>query len=124
MSTYDIPNKTFEMLLKEKSFIVIGRASNEAFKDRKDVIRLFISGDKKSRVNYIQKKHGISERKAENLVDETDERRSNYQSFYAGTIWGYSGNYDICLDVTKLGVDGVVAMVELYAERMGYAGDK
>ena len=58
------------------------------------------------------------------LVDETDERRSNYQSFYAGTIWGYSGNYDICLDVTKLGVDGVVAMVELYAERMGYAGDK
>ena len=95
-----------------------------AFKDRKDVIRLFISGDKKSRVNYIQKKHGISERKAENLVDETDERRSNYQSFYAGTIWGYSGNYDLCLDVTKLGVDGVVAMVELYAERMGYAGDK
>ena len=112
------------MLLKEKSFIVIGRASNEAFKDRKDVIRLFISGDKKSRVNYIQKKHGISERKAENLVDETDERRSNYQSFYAGTIWGYSGNYDLCLDVTKLGVDGVVAMVELYVERMGYAGDK
>ena len=57
-------------------------------------------------------------------MDETDERRSNYQSFYAGTTWGYSGNYDLCLDVTKLGVDGVVAMVELYVERMGYAGDK
>ena len=41
-----------------------------------------------------------------------------------GTTWGYSGNYDLCLDVTKLGVDGVVAMVELYVERMGYAGDK
>ena len=39
---------------------------------------------------------------------------------YTGTDWGYSENYDLCLDVTKLGVDGVVAMVELYAERMGY----
>ena len=61
-----------------------------------------------SLIHILQKKHGISERKAENLVDETDERRSNYQSFYAGTIWGYSGNYDICLDVTKLGVDRCV----------------
>lgn len=124
VDTYDTPKKAFDMLLDEEDFIVIGRASNVAFKDKKDVIRLFISGDRKKRIEYIQKKHDISERKAEKLVSETDERRSNYQSFYTGQDWGYSENYDLCLDVTKLGVDGVVAMVELYAERMGYGKGK
>lgn len=121
VDTYDTPKKAFDMLFGEEDFIVIGRASNVAFKDKKDVIRLFISGERKKRVRYIQKKHAISERKAEKLVSETDERRSNYQSFYTGRDWGYSENYDLCLDVTKLGVEGVVAMVELYAKRMGYA---
>ncbi len=124
VDTYDTPKKAFDMLLDEEDFIVIGRASNVAFKDKKDVIRLFISGDRKKRIEYIQKKHDISERKAEKLVSETDERRSNYQSFYTGQDWGYSENYDLCLDITKLGVDGVVAMVELYAERMGYGKGK
>lgn len=124
VTTYDTPKKAFEMLLDEEDFVVIGRASNVAFKDRKEVIKLFISGDRKKRVEYIQKKHDISERKAEKLVSETDERRANYQSFYTGCDWGYSENYDLCLDVTKLGVDGVVAMVELYAERMGYGERK
>ncbi len=120
VATHDTPKKAFDMLLDEENFVVIGRASNVAFKDKKDVIRLFVSGERRQRIEYIKKKHDISERKAERLVSETDERRANYQNFYTGTDWGYSENYDLCLDVTKLGVDGVVAMVELYAERMGY----
>lgn len=124
VDVYDTPSKAFDMLLDEEDFVVIGRASNVAFKNKKDVIRLFISGDKKERVEYIRKKHDISERKAEKLVAETDERRANYQKFYTGKTWGYSENYDLCLDVTKLGVDGVVAMVELYADRMGYGKRK
>ena len=120
VATHDTPEKAFDMLLDEENFVIIGRASNVAFSDKKDVIRLFISGERKQRIEYIRKKHDISERKAERLVAETDERRSSYQNFYTGTDWGYSENYDLCLDVTKLGVDGVVAMVELYAERMGY----
>ena len=32
-------------------------------------------------IEYIRKKHDISERKAERLVAETDERRSSYQNF-------------------------------------------
>ena len=120
VATHDTPEKAFDMLLDEENFVIIGRASHVAFSDKKDVIRLFISGERKQRIEYIRKKHDISERKAERLVAETDERRSSYQNFYTGTDWGYSENYDLCLDVTKLGVDGVVAMVELYAERMGY----
>lgn len=124
VSAYDTPKKAFSMLFGEEDFIVIGRASNVAFEDKKDVIRLFICGDRKKRVEYIRKKHAISERKADNLVSETDERRANYQNFYTGKEWGYSENYDLCLDVTKLGVDGVVDIVELYAKRMGYGEDK
>lgn len=119
VDTYDTPKKAFDMLIDEENFIVIGRASNYAFKDKKDIIRLFVSGDKKKRVEYIKKKHDISEKNAEKLVTQTDAKRANYQNFYTGQDWGYAGNYDLCLDITKLGVEGVVTMVELYAKKTG-----
>ena len=81
-------------------------------------MRIFLCGDIDKRIKRIAEKHGISDRKARNLVEETDARRRNYHDYYSGENWGYSGHYDLCLDETKLGVDGVVCMVAAFVERM------
>ena len=99
--------------------VVVGRASDFAFKNRNDAVRIFLCGDKDSRIKRIMDKHGISESKAKSLVEETDAKRRSYHDYYSGENWGYSGHYDLCLDEAKLDVDGVVEMVSAYMKVIG-----
>ena len=116
---YTTPGKALAELLDGQDCVVVGRASDFAFKDREDVVRVFLCGDIDGRVKRIAEKHGVSERKAKILVEETDARRRSYHDYYSGENWGYSGNYDLCLDEIKIGVDGVVEMVAAYVSLMG-----
>ena len=116
---YMTPKKALAELLEDQDCVVVGRASDYAFKDRSDVVRIFLCGDRDSRVKRIAEKHGISEKKAAKLVGDTDARRRSYHDYYSGENWGYAGNYDLCLDEAKLGVDGVVDMVAAYIARTG-----
>lgn len=108
------PKDALVNLIGDNDCVIIGRASNCAFKNREDVVRVFLSGEFDKRVSYISQKHDISKRKAEILVRETDDRRKNYHMYYTGEEWGYAGNYDICLNRTKLYTDGVVEIIYEY----------
>ena len=94
--------------------IVIGRASDYAYKEHPDAVRIFLCGDKKTRISKIAKKHQVSELKAKMIVDDTDRRRKQYHNYYSGETWGLADNYDLCLDECKLGIDGVAAVVSAY----------
>lgn len=47
-------------------------------------------------------------------MEETDERRSRYHQYYTGEEWGYACNYDMCLDVSVLGIQGVMDVIDTY----------
>lgn len=111
------PKEVLFNLIGNNDCVIIGRASNYAFKNREDAVRVFLSGELDKRVSYISQKHDISKRKAEILVQETDDRRKNYHMYYTGEEWGYAGNYDICLDQTKLHLEGAVEMIYEYVKR-------
>lgn len=119
MRLYKTPKEALAKLLGEQSCVVIGRASDYAFKGRKDAVRIFLCGDKDKRVQRIAQKHGITERKAQAVVEQTDQRRSGYHNYYSGEQWGYAGNYDLCLNKSRLGIDGVVDMIAAYIKTVG-----
>ena len=99
------PEEVLERLLDGQDGVVVGRASDFAFKNRNDAVRIFLCGDKDSRIKRI--------------MEETDAKRRSYHDYYSGENWGYSGHYDLCLDEAKLGVDGVVEMVSAYMKVIG-----
>ncbi len=94
--------------------VVVGRCGNYALKDREDMVSVFLTGDKELRIANMAAKREVSTKKAKDIVERTDNRRREYQRFYTGEDWGKAGNYDICLDVMKLGIDGTIAMIESY----------
>lgn len=114
---HEIPKKALTELVGGQGCIILGRCGNYAFAGRNDVISVFLTGDEDMRVHEIAEKHGISERKARNLIAETDNRRSAYHKYYTGQNWGQAQYYDLCLNVSKLGMDGVLAMIETYKNR-------
>lgn len=114
---HEIPKKNLQELVDEQDCIILGRCGNYAFSDCRDVLSVFLTGDEDMRVRKIAEKHGISEKKAKNLVARTDERRRAYHKYYTGQEWGQAQYYDLCLNVSKLGIDGVLAMIETYKNR-------
>ena len=113
---YDKPKKALESLIDGQDCVVLGRCGNYAFKDRKDKISIFLTGDDDKRIAHIAEKHGYSERKAANIVKETDDRRSSYHEYYSGEKWGLSDNYDLCVNVSKLGFDKTLKLIEDYID--------
>ena len=113
---YDKPKKALASLIDGQDCVVLGRCGNYAFKDRKDKISIFLTGDDDKRIAHIAEKHGYSERKAANIVKETDDRRSSYHEYYSGETWGLSDNYDLCVNVSKLGFDKTLKLIEDYID--------
>ena len=54
--------------------------------------------------------------RAEKTVDDTDDKRREFQKFYTGEDWGDAENYDICLNVGALGVEPTVRIIRAYIE--------
>lgn len=108
------PEETLGKLIKDQDCIIIGRTSNYVFKNREDSIRIFLCADIKYRIAQIVKKHDLPLHKAKKLVEKTDERRNYYHQYYTGEEWGYAGNYDLCLNVSVLGMQGVMDVIDTY----------
>lgn len=121
---YETPKKALSGLIGTKDCVILGRCGNWAFKDRKDKISIFLTGDEKWRTENIARKQEISARSAKQKMSQTDERRKSYHEYYTGQTWGDAKNYDLCLNVTDLGVDGALAVIETYLQQSGIEAGK
>lgn len=106
--------EAFGKLMEDQDCIIIGRTSNYAFRNREDSVRIFLCADIIYRIAKIEKTHNVSTQKAQKIVEETDEKRRRYHQYYTGEEWGYAGNYDLCLDVSALGMQGIMEVIGTY----------
>lgn len=98
----------------DPGYVIQGRCGNYAFKERDDVISIFLTADESDCIDTIAKKHGVSARRAKAIVHETNDRRKTYHKYYTGQEWGQADNYDMCLNVSRLGTEGVLAIIDSY----------
>ncbi len=114
------PRKAMADIIGNENCVVVGRCGNNAFRHREDVISVFLTGnkEKKSRT-YRKKKHNVSSKKAAKIVEDTDLRRRTYHNYYTGEEWGNAEYYDISIDVSKVGEDGALRLIEAYINETG-----
>lgn len=115
---YQTPQKALAPVIGKEDCIILGRCGNYVFRDRDDVVSVFLTGDIAWREENIAKKHDVSLKKAHNIVSETDHRRASYHKYYTGENWGMAGHYDLCLDVSKIGVEGALRVIGRYLEEI------
>ena len=108
------PKEALGKLIQDKDCIIIGRTSNFVFRDKDDSVRIFLCANLNYRIAQIAMKHNLSMDKARKLVEETDERRKRYHQYYTGEEWGYAGNYNLTMDVSELGIQGVINVVDAF----------
>jgi cytidylate kinase len=103
-----------------ESFVVVGRCAEHVLRDEEGLIPIFIIADDDAKAKRIEEVRGMDEEQAREAMARHDSRRRAYHNHYCDIKWGDSRHYDLCINSTKLGLDGTVDMLERYVkERTG-----
>lgn len=97
-----------------ESCVIVGRCADYILKDRNDVINVFIHAPNEIRKKRTIEEYGANPNKIDSFLHKMDKKRSTYYNYYTEHRWGFSANYDLCLDSGTLGVDGCVNMIEAF----------
>ncbi len=103
-------------IASEESCVIVGRCADYVLEDYDNVINVFISAPVEYRAKVISKRHDITIGKAKERILKTDKKRSSYYNYYTNKRWGDTRSYNLCLDSSKLGIDGCVDLLLSYIE--------
>ncbi len=115
---------SIKKLAESESCIIVGRCADYALKNHPACITVFIKAEMDAKIKRIMRLYGYNENKARDLIVKTDKKRANYYNFYSNKKWGDSRSYDLCIDSSKLGIDGTVVMLKAYVKQRLETGTK
>lgn len=98
--------------------VIVGRCSSYILRDRKNVVRTFVTADIDYRIHHAIHDLGLSSNRIEDAIAKRDKKRSSYFNYYSGQRWDSASSYDLSLSTSKLGIEGAVDMVLAFGELM------
>ncbi len=115
-------------LLKSKaadgdSFVIVGRCADDIFRGMENFISVFIYADMDARIKRVIERHPeLNEKQAIKKIERHDKNRAAYHNYFSkGGKWGDKSNYDMCVNSTRLGLEGTVDFLCQYIEqRLGH----
>ena len=100
-----------ELAKKEESCIFVGRCADYILEDEKELLKVYIIADMDYRIERIAKSYEISVKEAKKLILKRDKQRTSYYNFYTSKKWSDVTGYDLCINASKIGTDGVIQMI-------------
>lgn len=105
-------------LAEEGSGIFVGRCADYVLRHREDLVRVFIMADEDFRIKTMMARKNLTAEQAKKLIRQVDKDRASYYKYYTDQIWGEAGNFDLCLNSGRLGVQGAARVIKAYVEQL------
>ncbi len=110
-------SETLRRLAKEENIVVVGRASDYILRNEPGLITCFLHAPIEFRRAQISAREHISEEEAEKIILKIESKRKEFYEFYTTfKQWGHSTGYDICIDVSKFGIEKSAEFLLNYIE--------
>lgn len=110
---YIAEQAVIKKLASNSSAIFLGHCASEALKDYEGVVNVFIRcTDENEKIARIVDEYGIDKSKAETIRRRFDKKRANYYQANTGKKWNDLSNYDVVLDIGKLGIERCAEMLK------------
>ena len=103
-----------KQIAENESCVIIGRCADYALEEHKNLLTVFINADEEDRIARIANTQSISEDKAKDLMIKIDKKRSSYYNYYSNKHWSDSKSYDLCVNSSRLGLEGSVKLLKDY----------
>lgn len=103
---------TIKHIAEEESCVIIGRCADYALTDFPNIVTVFITADDDVKIKTLMDRHQITEAKAKDVMVKTDKKRASYYNYYSSKRWGDSRSYDLCINSSKVGMDGAIKIIK------------
>lgn len=111
-NVFTLQSGVIKKLASEHSCIIVGRVADHILRDHPNIVRIFISAETSDRTRRIMDKKKIDFKTAVRYVEENDEQRAAYYNFYSTNTWGNAETYDLCINVSALGMEKSIEFVK------------
>ncbi len=107
---------TIKKIAAEGPCVIVGRCSDYALSDYPNVLNLFIYGDTDVKIKRIRERFAdvTSDDKARDMMNKKDKQRQSYYNYYSSKKWGRADSYDLCINSSKLGMEGTAKLICQY----------
>lgn len=96
----------------QESCIIMGRCADAVLSNNHiPHLSIFLSAPLRERIKYEMGITGCDYKTASSRVKKMDQERKNYYQYYTGRQWGYSGNYDLCVNTFFYGKDDTIQLL-------------
>lgn len=104
--------EAIKKIAEEGPCVLVGRCADYALESYENVLNVFIRADLESRIRRIARDTDSTDAKAKDLIIKQDKKRASYYNYYTNKRWGDAESYDLCLNSSKLGIDGTVEAIK------------
>ena len=113
-SLFEIQSETIRNIAQNESCIIVGRCAEYVLRDHPAMLSIFITADHDDRVERVMRAEGLEYEAAVDFIEKNDKKRRSYHDYYATTRWGEASSYDICINLSRLGVEGTVDFIRQF----------
>ncbi len=116
---FKIQSETIRRIADKGPCLFVGRAADYVLRDRDDLVSIFLTAPLPDRIAAIAGRDRLSEKDAEASIRKSDKARRNWYEFYTFGHWGDATQYDLCLNSSRLGIDGTTELIIAYLRQRG-----
>lgn len=113
---FELQSEAMRNLVEKESCIIIGRCAEYVLRDHPRMHSIFVTADIADRVKRIMAHDGVNEAKAKEIAQKGDKKRKAYHDYYANSGWGEADTYDLCINSSRLGIEGSVEIIHRFIE--------
>lgn len=114
---FRLKSKLIRELGEKEPCVIVGRCADYILRDHPGLISIFISAPMAARMERIDRLHpNWNGEGVRDLIRQTDKARASYYNYHTDRDWGDISNYHLCVDATKLGIEGTIDLLAEYVE--------
>ena len=101
----------------ESACVFVGRCADYVLRDNPNMVSIFITADLDERVRNVSQRQNCSEDEAQKIINTAESSRASYYNYYTGKTWGSSASYDLCINSSRLGLEGTKEFIADFIRR-------
>ena len=96
---------------EQESGVFVGRCAEYVLRDMSNMVSVFVTADIDERIARVSERHNCSADEARKIIEQQESRRASYYNYYTGKEWGHGDSYDLCVNSSRLGIDGTQNLI-------------
>lgn len=114
---FDAQSKAIRKIAETESCVMVGRNAEYILKEFDHVLKVFVCANKEWKITHMKEQMPeLSRDEIEAQMNSIDKARKNYTKKFSNQVYGQANNYDMCLNISSIGIDKAVEyIIDAYA---------